>query len=203
MDDFFNPTDKTAIDAFLANVNGLADDWWTVKDNWGGDVIEKDDDGNVIKIGLNRMGLTGSVDFTKLPPKLKEVSLGGNKLSGHLDLTQLPSSLERLYLQYNSFTTIKIGNVPKSVEILYVANNKLRGVILTAASVEDFGAYGNKKLIVCDTQEEYDKVIAEMTGCVRMLRAARSSTHHAHEAFKVWSVAQQTINFLVNDVCLE
>ena len=76
-------------------------------------------------------------------------------------------------------------------------------MILKPASVDIFDADRNEDLIVCKTQKEYDKVIAEMTGCVRMLRAVRSSTHNAHEAFKVWDVAQQTINFLVNDVMLE
>ena len=204
MDNFFNPTDKAAIDALFRNVEGLKDNWWTGKNSLAKDIIAKDDDGNVVEIRLSYMNLTGSVHLTKLPPKLKILAFGSNELSGHLDLTQLPSSLEWLGLTYNSFTTIKIGNnLPISLKTLYVINNELRGVMLKPTAVEDLRTNGNEDLIVCDTQEKYDKVIARRTGCVRMLRAARSSTHNAHEAFKVWDVAQQTINFLVNDVSVE
>ena len=204
MSDFFNPTNKAAIDAFLANVKGLEDEWWIGRHRYGNDIIKEDSDGNVIEIDLRDVGITGSVDLTKLPPKLKKLYLHSNQLSGHLDLTQLPSSLDEVFLSNNSFTTIKIGNkLPKSLKELDVYKNELRGVIISPASVEHFDVDDNENLLVCKTQEEYDRVIAEMTGCVKMLRAARSSTHNAHEAFKVWNVAQQTINFIVSDVCLE
>ena len=199
MNDFFNPTDKAAIDALLRDVNGLKDDWWTGK-NCGYDIIEKDRNGNVIQILLYEMGLSGSVDLTKLPPKLKKLYLYSNELSGHLDLQQLPSSVEWLNLSYNSFTTIKIGNLPQSLSELYVNKNKLRGVVLKPASVKNFDTYDNEDLIVRYTREEYDEVIAEMTACVRLLREAKSSSHDAHVAFRNWAIAQQTVNFLVEDV---
>ena len=181
MSDFFTPTDKAAIAAFVRNINGLEGEWWTGKTGRF-DIIAKDSDGNVIKINLSSMSLSGSVDLTKLPPRLETLYLHSNKLSGHLDLTQPPSSLERLYLDDNSFTTIKIGNLPKSLNELHASNNKLRGVILKPASVPRFAYSRNEDLIVCETEEskEFDRSIAEMTACVRMLRAASSSTHNAH-----------------------
>ena len=187
-------------DGVFRDVNGLEDEWWTGKDDIGSDIITKDCDGNVIEIRLRAMKLSGSVDLTKLPPKIMVLSLSSNKLSGHLDLTQLPSSLEWLNLGYNSFTTIKIGKLPKSLKSLYVDKNKLRGVMLKPASVKNFWARDNEDLIVCETQQEYDRVITEITAPVRMLREATSSTHNAHNAFKNWAIAQQTVNFLVNDV---
>ena len=190
-------------DGAFRDVKGLPDDLENGTNKFGNNIIMKDSNGNVIGIRLYNMELSGSVHLTKLPPKLKELWLGSNRLSGHLDLTQLPSSLKTLALDKNSFTTIKIDNVPKCLKCLDVETNKLRGVILEPASVEYFDARDNEDLIVCKTQEEYDRIIAEMTRCVKMLRAARTSTHNAHEAFKVWDVAQQTINFLVNDVSLE
>ena len=203
MCDYFNPIDKAAIDAFARNVHGLGENWWTGKDGWEHPIIKKDDECNVIQISLSKLSITGSVDLTKLPPRLVALSLGHSKLSGHLDLTQLPSSLKVLGLRDNSFTTIKIGNLPSSLSYLYVNRNELRGVILKPASVKNFGATNNKELIVCKTREEYDRVITEMTACVRMLRAASSSRCNAEAAFKIYAVAQQTINFLVNNVCLE
>ena len=195
-------SDETCVDAVFRNVYNLPK-------NWKSDsiLVKKNSNGNVIRILLFDLGLNGSVDLTKLPPNLKELSLDSNKLAGHLDLTKLPSSLEELFLSDNSFTTISISALPKPFARFDISGNKLRGVILEPvlkpSFVEEFDASHNDDLVVCETQEEYDKVIAEMTGCVRMLRAARSSTHNAHEAFKLWSVAQQTVNFLVSDVCLE
>ena len=77
-------------DHAFRSVNGLKKKWWTGKDGVGNDVIRKNRQGSVIEIHLGNMTLRGSVDFTKLPPKLKELLLSSNELSGHLDLTQLP-----------------------------------------------------------------------------------------------------------------
>ena len=203
MSSVFKAADKAAMDALVVNVNGLKENWLTGPNGVGSAIIKKDSDGNVTHINLYEMGLTGSVDLTNLPPKVKVLNMGSNKLSGHLDLTQLPSSLEWLNLGSNSFTTIKIDNLPKSLESLYVHENLLRGVILKPTSVtyfnagKHFRADDNKDLIVCNTQEEYN---LHVTRCVRMLRAATSSTHSSHEAFKLWNVAQQTTNFLMDGV---
>ena len=207
MSDIFTPADNAALNALVRKIDGLPDKWQhasqQTKDNWGNMTkgVQKDAEGNVIGIFLADMELRGSIDLSNLPEKLEQLLLHGNMLSGHLDLTKLPSTMKVLFLSANSFTTVRLpDNFPKSLERLDIAKNALRGVILKPASVEEFYASDNKDLVVCDTPEEYEQVVGEMTRAVRVLRLANSSTHDAHRAFKIYSVAQQTVNFLVNDL---
>ena len=205
----FTEADKAALDATLRDVEGLPDDWLrnsnaNIPTNDGKPIYEVNKDGNVTKINLGATDVSGSINLTKLPPHLRELWISRNRLSGPLDLRCLPSSLVTLSVYDNHFNSVIRGvKFPTTLKTVWLEHNKFKGVIIRPPDT-DFNAQGNKDLIVCKTQDQYDRVIDEMTGCVRMLRAANSSTHNAHDAFKIYSVAQQTINFLVMcDVYLE
>ena len=238
-------SDFALLDEAFKSVKNLPETWQT-----NSRFLKTDDDGNVAEIDLRQLNLHGSVDLTKLPPKLKTLYLNGNSLSGSVDLTRLPSSLEILALSNNPFvkgsvdltrlpsslkglhmTTCKLSgrldvrhlppslkeltlgynsltsiegrdNLPASLKVLDISHNKLRGVILKPASVRQFTAY-NQNLVIYNKKKEYDMCYAFPVGAVRELRTAFSSRCNAHEAFKIYNVAQQTINFLVSGVSVD
>ena len=125
-DNNFTDADKAALDALEGSFMNLPPDWRNRTNGCSGDIIQQNDDGDVERIFLQNMRLSGSLDLTKLPPQLKELWCCNNMLSGHLDLTQLPSSLEQLALYANSFTKIKMDKdkLPTSLDYVDFSSQK-------------------------------------------------------------------------------
>ena len=74
--------------------------------------------------------LTGSVDLAHLPKQMKELDIYGNQFTGEIDLTHLPDGMNCLYLQNNQLTgEVDLTHLPDGIEILALDNNKLSGEI--------------------------------------------------------------------------
>ena len=96
--------------------------------------IKCDDDERVIKIDIDSLHVSGSIELCYVPPKVKVLNIslwwGTNELTGSVDLTSLPDGMESLSLNYNQLTGgIDLTQLPKEMQKLHLYNNKLTGGI--------------------------------------------------------------------------
>ena len=74
--------------------------------------------------------LSGSADFTHLPEGMEDMRLNNNELTGNIDLTHLPIEMKDLRLNKNQLTgEIDLTHLPYGVELLFLNGNQFTGEI--------------------------------------------------------------------------
>ena len=75
-------------------------------------------------------GLTGSVDLTRLPPRLKVLNIRDTQISGTINLEHLNPTLEKLRLNDNNFSgSVTFNNLPATLRDIQLSNNVFCGEI--------------------------------------------------------------------------
>eukprot|EP01012_Entosiphon_sulcatum_P046122 TRINITY_DN6182_c0_g1_i1.p1 TRINITY_DN6182_c0_g1~~TRINITY_DN6182_c0_g1_i1.p1 ORF type:complete len:984 (-),score=158.72 TRINITY_DN6182_c0_g1_i1:89-3040(-) len=95
-----------------------------VCDNQGNEAI------NVVNLYLNDRAITGTPDFSKLPPNLYEVNVAQNQLSGTINLAVMPASLKIGRFLINKFTgTVDLTVIPPGMIELELWANEFVGTV--------------------------------------------------------------------------
>mmetsp|Transcript_3950 Transcript_3950/g.6001 ORF Transcript_3950/g.6001 Transcript_3950/m.6001 type:complete len:300 (-) Transcript_3950:84-983(-) len=85
---------------------------------------------SLLELTIIYCAFTGEIDFRKLAPPIELVSLEVNDLSGTLDLEHLPETIKDIAVDRNNFSgTINLTKLPASITRLSVQQNQLTGQV--------------------------------------------------------------------------
>eukprot|EP00759_Apiculatamorpha_spiralis_P005656 PhF_6_TR13391/c1_g2_i1/m.21273 len=124
----------------VGSMHELTKDWtcrdssWNVTSDicsWAG--VSCDEDGLASLFVWKRMSCTATsvpLNFSLLPPSLKQLSLNGNGFSGTFNSTLLPQSLTLVSLDDNHFSgSLNLSALPQSLTYFSMDNNQFTGTI--------------------------------------------------------------------------
>ena len=80
--------------------------------------------------GRPSLGLSGSIDFSCLPPLLMSLRLSRQKFKGELDTSALPKNLKQFSVRECGLDgAVDLGNLPRAMEYFDVRWNNVSGIV--------------------------------------------------------------------------